>query len=127
MAFWQTPLDKLQLTRRQYNDAIKLAEKYIMTASHEHLKQKGIVQKIIGGMKREREDDNEDEQKIKRPKERVENAPKKATSSERPSEPRGINPDVRPSSHERIYRNPSKMTDIVYRKIPNPFQITSNQ
>ena len=51
-------LDKQKLTKKEYNEVIKLAEEYLGNASHEDLKQKGIVQKIInGGMKRPSESD----------------------------------------------------------------------
>ena len=49
-------LDKQKLTKKEYNEVIQLAEEYIKNASHEDVKQKGIVQKIInGGMKRGRD------------------------------------------------------------------------
>ena len=58
-------LDKQKLTKKEYNKVIKLAEEYLSKASHDDLKQKGIVQKIInGGMKRPSEDDGN--QPIKR-------------------------------------------------------------
>ena len=61
-------LDKQKLTKKEYNEVIKLAEEYLNNASQEDLKQKGIVQKIInGGMKRSNEgDENEDENPRKR-------------------------------------------------------------
>ena len=60
-------LDKQKLTKKEYNEVIKLAEEYLNNASHEDLKQKGIVQKIInGGMKRPNEGDDNEEGKQKR-------------------------------------------------------------
>ena len=51
-------LDKQKLTKKEYNEVIKIAEEYLSNATHEDLKQKGIVQKIInGGMKRPSDDD----------------------------------------------------------------------
>ena len=39
-------LDKQKLTKKQYNELLKLAEEYVNNASHGDLKQKGIVQKL---------------------------------------------------------------------------------
>ena len=38
-------LGKQKLTKKQYNELLKLAEEYVNNASHGDLKQKGIVQK----------------------------------------------------------------------------------
>ncbi len=56
-------LEKLKLTKREYNDIIKTAKDVINTCTIDQLKQKGIVKHIIyGGMpKRDREDDEEDD------------------------------------------------------------------
>ena len=57
-------LEKLKLTKREYNDIIKIATDVIDTCTIDQLKQKGIVKHIIyGGMpKRDREDDEEDDE-----------------------------------------------------------------
>ena len=60
-------LDKQKLTKKEYNKVIKLAEEYLSKASHDDLKQKGIVQKIInGGMKRPNDGEDKDEPEYKR-------------------------------------------------------------
>ena len=53
-------LNKLQLTKEEYNELLKISEEYIKNATIDDLRQKGIINVILqhGGMKRAR-DDNE--------------------------------------------------------------------
>ena len=56
-------LNKLNLTKKEYQELLELIEKHINDATHEDLKKKGIVKEIIGGMKR---NDQHGDQPIKR-------------------------------------------------------------
>ena len=48
-------LERMKLSKEEYDEVFRLAEEIINNASHPDLKKKGIVKEIIGGMKRKRD------------------------------------------------------------------------